>query len=97
MKLRVAILSVHTCPLAAPGGKETGGMNVYVRETARELCRMGAHVDVFTRSSLPIPRSWRLGTVARHPLSAGPWPDAARGRHAPGRFVRRGSFRRDRD
>jgi D-inositol-3-phosphate glycosyltransferase len=28
------MLSVHTCPLAAPGGKETGGMNVYVREMA---------------------------------------------------------------
>jgi len=31
MSLRVAILSVHTCPLAALGGKETGGMNVYAR------------------------------------------------------------------
>ena len=37
MKLSVAMLSVHTCPLAALGGKETGGMNVYVRELAREL------------------------------------------------------------
>ncbi|HUG38532.1 MAG TPA: glycosyltransferase, partial [Candidatus Limnocylindrales bacterium] len=50
MSLRIAILSVHTCPLAALGGKETGGMNVYVRESARELARMGVHVDVFTRS-----------------------------------------------
>ena len=74
MKLRVAILSVHTCPLAAPGGKETGGMNVYVRETARELCRMGAHVDVFTRSqNSSIPRVVEMGHGARviH-LSAGP-------------------------
>ena len=37
MSLRVAMLSVHTCPLAALGGKETGGMNVYVRELSREL------------------------------------------------------------
>ena len=50
MSLRVAMLSVHTCPLAALGGKETGGMNVYVRELARELGRMGVEVDVFTRS-----------------------------------------------
>ena len=74
MKLRVAILSVHTCPLAAPGGKETGGMNVYVRETARELCRMGAHVDVFTRSqNSAIPRVVEMGEGARvvH-LPAGP-------------------------
>ena len=47
---RVAILSVHTCPLAMLGGKETGGMNVYVRELARELSRRGVAVDVFTRS-----------------------------------------------
>ena len=36
---RLAVLSVHTCPLAALGGKETGGMNVYVREVARALGR----------------------------------------------------------
>ncbi|PYN91419.1 MAG: glycosyltransferase family 1 protein, partial [Candidatus Rokuibacteriota bacterium] len=48
--MRVAMVSVHTCPLAALGGKETGGMNVYVREVARELGRMGAEVDIFTRS-----------------------------------------------
>ena len=46
--LRVAMLSVHTCPLAALGGKETGGMNVYVRELARELSRIGADVDVLS-------------------------------------------------
>ena len=50
MNLSVAILSVHTCPLAALGGKQTGGMNVYVRQTARELGLMGVQVDVFTRS-----------------------------------------------
>ncbi len=47
------MLSVHTCPLAALGGKETGGMNVYVREVSRELGRMGIEVDVFTRSQNP--------------------------------------------
>ena len=50
MSLRVAMLSVHTCPLAALGGKETGGMNVYVRELARELARMRVTADIFTRS-----------------------------------------------
>jgi D-inositol-3-phosphate glycosyltransferase len=48
--LRIAMLSYHTCPLAALGGKDTGGMNVYVRELTRELGRQGIHVDVFTRS-----------------------------------------------
>ena len=36
---RICMLSLHACPLAAPGGKESGGMNVYVRELARQLAR----------------------------------------------------------
>lgn len=48
--MRVAMLSYHTCPLATLGGKDTGGMNVYVRDLTRELGRRGLHVDVFTRS-----------------------------------------------
>ncbi|HLF87586.1 MAG TPA: glycosyltransferase [Anaerolineales bacterium] len=44
------MLSYHTCPLATLGGKDTGGMNVYVRDLTRQLGRMGVHVDVFTRS-----------------------------------------------
>src|SRR3989441_246318 len=82
MSLRVAMLSVHTCPLAALGGKETGGMNVYVRELARELSRIGAAVDVFTRSQNPaIPRVVRLAERARviH-LPAGPHAPMARQR-----------------
>lgn len=46
----VAIVSVHTCPLALMGGKKTGGMNVYVRDFARALGKAGVKVDVFTRS-----------------------------------------------
>jgi len=63
---RLALLSVHTCPLAALGGKETGGMNVYVRELARELGRGGFLVDVFTRSQdAAIPEVVELGPGAR--------------------------------
>lgn len=47
---RICMVSVHTCPLAALGGKETGGMNVYVRELARELGRRGYLIDILTRS-----------------------------------------------
>lgn len=68
------MLSVHTCPKAALGGKESGGMNVYVRDLSRELGRRGFTVDVFTRSQDPtIPTVSRLGTNARviH-LKAGP-------------------------
>jgi D-inositol-3-phosphate glycosyltransferase len=48
--MNIAMLSYHTCPLAILGGKDTGGMNVYVRDLTRELGRRGIHVDVFTRS-----------------------------------------------
>ncbi len=48
--MNIAMLSYHTCPLATLGGKDTGGMNVYVREITRHLGAMGVHVDVFTRS-----------------------------------------------
>jgi D-inositol-3-phosphate glycosyltransferase len=48
--MRIAMLSYHTCPLATLGGKDTGGMNVYVRELTKQFGRMGIRVDVFTRS-----------------------------------------------
>ena len=48
--MNIAMLSYHTCPLAVLGGKNTGGMNVYVRELTRFLGEVGIHVDVFTRS-----------------------------------------------
>ena len=48
--MNIAMLSYHTCPLATLGGKDTGGMNVYVRDLTRCLGQMGIHVDVFTRS-----------------------------------------------
>ena len=51
--MNIAMLSVHTCPLATLGGKETGGMNVYVRELTRELAARGHCIDVFTRSQDP--------------------------------------------
>ena len=50
MKLNIAMLSYHTCPLATLGGKDTGGMNVYVRDLTQSLGRSGIHVDVYTRS-----------------------------------------------
>jgi D-inositol-3-phosphate glycosyltransferase len=53
MKLpnRVAMLSMHTSPVARLGGKETGGMNVYVRELTRALAARGIGVDIFTRAA----------------------------------------------
>jgi D-inositol-3-phosphate glycosyltransferase len=82
VSLRVAVLSVHTCPLAVLGGKETGGMNVYVRELARELARMRVRADIFTRSQNPtIPRVSVISDEVRvvH-LPAGPEAPMARER-----------------
>jgi len=48
--MNIAMISYHTCPLATLGGKDTGGMNVYVDQLTRHLGQKGIHVDVFTRS-----------------------------------------------
>jgi D-inositol-3-phosphate glycosyltransferase len=48
--INIAMISYHTCPLATLGGKDTGGMNVYVHQLTRHLGRLDVHVDVFTRS-----------------------------------------------
>src|ERR687898_2098353 len=47
---RVAMLSVHTSPLAQPGAGDGGGMNVYVRSLALHLARAGVACDVLTRA-----------------------------------------------
>ncbi len=50
---RLAVLSMHTSPLAQPGTGDGGGMNVYVRELATALARSGVSCDVFTRAWSP--------------------------------------------
>jgi len=50
---RIAMLSMHTSPLAQLGGREAGGMNVYVRELSQALGERGYAVDVFTRRQSP--------------------------------------------
>jgi len=63
---RVAVVSAHTSPLASLGGRETGGMNVYVRELSRELGSRGYTVDVFTRrASEEAPHTHPFGPNAR--------------------------------
>ena len=49
--MRVAVLSVHTSPLAQPGTGDAGGMNVYVLQSALELARRGVEVEIFTRAT----------------------------------------------
>lgn len=46
---RLAVLSLHTSPLAQPGQGDSGGMNVYVRELVSSLAQAGVEADVFVR------------------------------------------------
>ena len=45
----IAVVSVHTSPLALPGTRDSGGLNVYVRELSREMAKRGHRMDIFTR------------------------------------------------
>lgn len=49
----LALLSFHSCPVGRLGEKDTGGMNAYVLQLAREYARRGNRVDVFTRHHNP--------------------------------------------
>jgi D-inositol-3-phosphate glycosyltransferase len=48
-QLKLAMVSVHSCPLGALGTKDTGGMSVYIVELARALGKQGHLVDVYSR------------------------------------------------
>ena len=50
---RLAVLSMHTSPLAQPGTGDSGGMNVYVRQLSAALARSGVECDVYTRAWSP--------------------------------------------
>lgn len=72
---RVAVLSVHTSPLAQPGTGDAGGMNVYVLQTALHMAARGVEVEIFTRatSSLDPPTvSVAPGVLVRN-VVAGPF------------------------
>ncbi len=71
---RLAVLSLHTSPLAQPGTGDGGGMNVYVRELTTALARSGVSCDVFTRAwspDLPATVSVEPGLRVHH-IPAGP-------------------------
>ncbi len=72
---RVAMISVHTSPLAQPGTGDAGGLNVYVVEAARELAARGVEVEIFTRrtaADLPDTVVMDPGVLVRH-IDAGPY------------------------
>ncbi len=70
---RLALLCYHTSPLARPGGQDAGGMNVYVRESARALASRGYAVDIFTRAASKAAAVQRVDAGVRVvPIEAGP-------------------------
>ena len=72
---RIAILSVHTSPLHQPGTGDSGGMNVYIAETARAIAKRGIEVEIFTRAtntSEPEIIELAPGVTVRH-IPAGPF------------------------
>jgi D-inositol-3-phosphate glycosyltransferase len=65
-QLRICMLSAHSCPVGKLGTRDTGGMSVYIRETASELGKRGHLVDVYTRVHDPDDRQvYELGQNAR--------------------------------
>ena len=71
---RLAILSMHTSPLAQPGADDAGGMNVYVRQLSAALARSGVACDVYTRAWSPhLPPVVHVEPGFRvHHITAGP-------------------------
>src|ERR1700735_3354424 len=71
---RLAVLSLHTSPLAQPGTGDGGGMNVYVRELTSALARSGVTCEVFTRAWSPdLPAVVQIEPGLRvHHVPAGP-------------------------
>lgn len=71
---RLAVLSLHTSPLAQPGTGDGGGMNVYVRELTTALARAGVECDVYCRAwSADLPATVAVEPGFRlHHVPAGP-------------------------
>ncbi|MDQ3841281.1 MAG: glycosyltransferase [Actinomycetota bacterium] len=77
--MRLAMISEHASPLAALGGEDSGGQNVYVAELARRLAAMGHRVDVFTRRDstllptvVPFERGVRVVNLPAGPVESVP-------------------------
>ena len=47
--MKILVISYHTCPVNKLGSKDSGGLNIYLREISKELGATGHEVDIFTR------------------------------------------------
>jgi glycosyltransferase involved in cell wall biosynthesis len=72
--MRIAMVSEHASPLAALGGPDAGGQNVYVARLSGTLARRGHEVTVYTRRDahdLPRRQAMPDGVTVEH-VPAGP-------------------------
>jgi D-inositol-3-phosphate glycosyltransferase len=88
--LRVALVSLHTSPLAVPGTGDAGGLNVYVVALGEALTDLGVDVELLTRRTTEHQPAveYTAGGVPVRFLQAGP-PHPVRKEELPpivGRF-----------
>ncbi len=85
----IAVISVHTSPLAQPGTRDSGGMNVYIRELSHQLALRAHTIDIFTRRLDPhSPTVIRMDGRTRviHIDAGGPRTEKGEMRHYLRRF-----------
>lgn len=69
---RVAMVSMHTSPVAQPGTADAGGMNVAILGVAAELAIRDVRVDLITRAADGPSTRQLLPGVTLHEVAAGP-------------------------
>ncbi|HNP16149.1 MAG TPA: glycosyltransferase, partial [Terrimesophilobacter sp.] len=69
---RIALVSMHTSPIAQPGTGDAGGMNVALRSLASELAHHGVDVDLLTRAAGPPSETQLEPGITLHEIAAGP-------------------------
>ena len=70
---KLAVLSMHTSPLAQPGTGDGGGMNVYVRELSSALARRGVMCEAVSYTHLAWERTLRPEGQPRPQFGFLPW------------------------
>ncbi|MET0991687.1 MAG: glycosyltransferase [Lacisediminihabitans sp.] len=69
---RIAMVSMHSSPLAGAGRGDAGGMNVAILSVAEQLAARGATVELLTRSEGPAQISTVAPGVTLYELQVGP-------------------------
>ena len=48
--MKIALLSVHGCPLRMAGTKDVGGMNIYINEISKTITKISdeIYIDIYS-------------------------------------------------